>query len=325
MKKFFISMLAVAALAGCAKEETIVADQGTPIGFSTFVENATRADFYSGELALTTFDVYGTVTGTAGTVGIFDGVTVNGTVGSTWTYGDEYAQYWIPNADYDFAAIVNVDNTSKAKLGGVNATASMPTTVVYTTANQNDLLYAEAHVENAAANQGAVDFVFHHLLSKVKFTVSSNAEGGYYHEVTGITVSNFATATYTFDNVISLGLMDGGSWAGATDGNVEFADITEVTQASGAQVNADKLLVPTAASFRVEFTVNLYKGGTLLGTTTYKDGDADTTNNAIEVTTDLVKGNAYNFTINCSVGNPITFTVTQNPQWAGNSNVPVLQ
>jgi hypothetical protein len=78
MKKLFISMLAVAALVSCSKEQTIVADKGELIGFNSFVENSTRADAatdpsYSTTagkgVALTQFNVYGAVEG----VNIFNG------------------------------------------------------------------------------------------------------------------------------------------------------------------------------------------------------------------------------------------------------------
>ena len=332
MKKFFISMLAVAALVGCAKEETIVADQGAPIGFSTFVENATRVDYSNSETPLEEFNIYGTVSGTVnggGTVNIFDGDQVTGEVGyqdadptkpNIWTCTE--TQYWIPGADYAFAAVVD------ATIGADDVDDYGMPTELHTiadpaiTGNMHllDMLYDEKTVAgtNVTANYDTpVNFTFQHLLSKVHFTVTSTAQGDYYHKVREIKVYNFASGTYTLST---------SSWAGETSTPVSFAGIDKVSSANTDGVaNADKLLVPTANSFMVEFIVDLYKGTTLLGTTTYKDGDADTTNNAIEVTTDLVKGNAYNFTINCSVGNPITFTVTNDPQWTtDNNDVSVL-
>jgi uncharacterized protein YcfL len=45
MKKILISMLAVAALVSCSKEESILVDQGEAIAFgNAFVDNSTRAD-----------------------------------------------------------------------------------------------------------------------------------------------------------------------------------------------------------------------------------------------------------------------------------------
>lgn len=322
MKKIFFAAIALVALASCAKEEFVSVNRQAISFGEAFVDNATRADYSDGQ-ELTTFDVFGTVTGTAGTVNIFAGIPVTGTVGAaTWSYDQQYAQYWIPGADYNFAAVVDADG-----VGTSTATYGMPTTLTSTadatTGVRNDLLYAEAHVEDAAANQGVVDFTFFHLLSKVHFTVTSTAQGGYYHEVTGISVSSFKTATFTLDNAITPGTIDGGTWAADTaDTNalsVPFADIAEVSSTNGTTgvSNADMLLVPNAADFKVEFTVNLYKGNTLLGTTSYTGVNAKT------VSTDLLKGNAYNFTIACSVGNPIQFTVTNDPTWGTQQDVTI--
>ena len=107
MKKFFIAIVALAAAVSCSNDDIISIDRQA-IGFGNpFVENSVRADYSDGQ-ELTQFNVYGTVTGTAGTVNIFEGVPVTGTVGATeWSYAEQYAQYWIPGADYNFAAVVD--------------------------------------------------------------------------------------------------------------------------------------------------------------------------------------------------------------------------
>ena len=140
MKKLFISMLAVAALASCSQEDVIVADKGDLIGFNSFVENSTRAtDPTYGAQPLTQFYVYGTVQGTGnGVVNIYDGDVVTGTVGNTvWSCGVK--QYWIAGAQYNFAAVVDVDKDNDKLPDGVtvDTTTGMPKTIVYTTANQN--------------------------------------------------------------------------------------------------------------------------------------------------------------------------------------------
>ena len=295
MKKTLFAIIALAvAAAACNKADVISVDRQLIAFGNAFVDNATKATdpTYSGTADLSSFNVYGTVTGTVGTVNIFDGVAVTGTVGTTeWSYAEQYNQYWIPGADYDFVGIVDADAVTQNG-------HKMPTTITYKTAGQKDLLYATAHVEDATATEAAVNMTFSHLLSKAQFTVTSSAQGGYYHSVTGIKVSNFETGTYT---------INGGTWAGTTAKNIEFGDVAEVTAASGAKTNTTQmLLVPNAATFNVIFTVDLYKGTTKLGTET----------KTIAVENDLVKGNAYNFTIACSVGNPIKFTVTSDPTWA---------
>ena len=74
MKKVLFALAAVVALAACSKEQTLVTPQPDAIGFGQpFIENATRATdpTYGTTNKLTKFNVYGTVTGTAGTVNIY--------------------------------------------------------------------------------------------------------------------------------------------------------------------------------------------------------------------------------------------------------------
>ncbi len=300
MKKIFFAVVALAAMSSCSKDQTVAEAPQQEIQFgNVFVDNATRVD-YSNADALQGFTVYGTVSGTingSGTVALFNGdgatVTRNGAAyRAAWTCSE--SEYWIPGANYKFAAVV--DATASVEGGLPTTLTTVADDALTGNMNLKDMLYAEASVAPAVADQGIVEFTFSHLLSKVKFTVKSNTEGDYYHTVTGIKVSNFQTGTYT---------INGGTWAGTGSKDVAFADIANVTNATGAKSNADMLLVPNAAKFNVTFTVDLYKGGSKFGTET----------KTIEVDTDLVKGNAYNFVINCSVGNPIQFSVTNDPSW----------
>lgn len=315
MKKAIIALAAVVALAACSKEDVISIDRQAIAFGDAFVENSTRADYST--TSLTEFYVYGTVTGTAGIVNIFDGDKVTKTLqnstdigdANTWWYAASNAQYWIPKASYNFAAVVD------ATVGTNDTAYGMPLTLTTqaddaTEGNMylKDMLYATATATvNAEGTPSAnpVNFNFSHLLSKVKFTVTSNAMGGYYHTVTGIKVSNFETGTYTIAE---------GTWAGVTAKDVGFAEIENVSSTdTKGKSNAERLLVPNTASFNVTFTVDLYKGTTKLGT--------ETITKAVE--TDLVKGNSYNFTIACSVGNPIKFGVTNDPTWGDPTDVAI--
>lgn len=336
MKKLFISMLAVAALASCSQEDVIVADKGDLIGFNSFVENSTRAtDNTYGAVALTSFYVYGTVQGTGnGVVNIYDGDVVTGVVGEkekdengnetnvdkAWSC--DVKQYWIADAQYNFAAVVDVDkdtDTDELPDGVTVDENGMPETIAYTTANQNDLLYADATATGKATGNGKVNFTFEHLLAKAQFTVTSNTEGGYYYTVKDIKVSNYAGGTYIIADE---------TWTPGTPSDVEFSNVEYVTSNDkNGKTNATQmLLVPTTNDFKVSFTVEIWNGDgegddeVLLGQTVYKDGDTDTAHNALPVATDLVKGNTYNFNLNLSVGELIQFTVTTNPTWANGSD-----
>lgn len=297
--------MTIAALAAsCNKAEVIEVNRQAITFGEAFVDNATKAtDPTYGAVDLTKFNVYGTVTGTAGTVNIFNGVEVTGSVGETvWSYGSEYAQYWIPKANYAFAAVVDATVASDDEY-------DMPvtlSTVVDEDGNLKDMLYASAAVANATADQGPVNFTFAHLLSKAQFTVTSNTAGGYYHSVTGIKVSNFETGTYD---------VAAGTWTGSTAKDIQFGSVEKVTATdTQGKTNATQmLLVPNADAFNVTFTVDLYKNGVKLGTEP----------KTIEVDTDLLKGNAYNFTIDCQVGAPIKFSVTNDPTWADTTEVGI--
>lgn len=340
MKKIFFAAIALVALASCAKEEFVSVNRQAISFGEAFVDNATRAD-YSVAGNLKKFYVYGTASGTmqgGGTVNIFDGDEVTGTVGNNvWNCTE--TQYWIPGANYAFAAVVDatVDNTTDdVDANGMPAKLHTKLdTAVTGSMHLLDMLYAEATVDGDDVTVGyntPVNFTFQHLLSKVHFTVTSTAQGDYSHKVIGIKVYNYSDGTYTISK--NADGEDTSSWTGDTAAAVEFADINNVKGVkdaitgnitAGSVSNADMLLVPTTDSFKVEFTVNLYKSTTkdgvttktLLGTTSYT-GDS-----AKIVSTDLVKGNAYNFTIACSVGNPIQFSVTNDPTWGTQPDVTI--
>lgn len=342
-------MLAVAALVSCSKEQTVSFDKGDLIGFNSFVENSTRATdltYGAGAQPLTQFYVYGTVQGTGnGIVNIYDGDVVTGTVGEKETITDENGdqievdkawscdvqQYWIAGAQYNFAAVVDVDKDTNNLPDGVtvDTATGMPETIAYTTANQNDLLYADATATGKATGNGKVNFTFEHLLAKAQFTVKSNTEGGYYYSVKDIKVSNYAGGTYTiaYADANNDG-KDDGTWAPGTATNVAFGDVEYVTKGdtNGKTNDTQMLLVPTATDFKVSFTVEIWNGDgegddeVLLGQTVYADNDTDDVHNALSVTTDLVKGNTYNFNLNLSVGELIQFTVSEDPEWTAGNN-----
>ena len=304
MIKLLISMLAVATLASCAKEETLSFDKGEAIQFgNAFVDNATRATdkSYSGDKALEAFNLYGTVTGTAGTINIYNGCQVTGQVGTNvWTC--PVKQYWIAGASYKFAAVV--DGTVGSTDGdGMPLTLTCNTAVVDNV--QKDLLYATAGpITGLEKDNQKVNFTFSHLLSKAQFTVKSNTEGGYYYSVKNINVNNYVNGTYTISSK---------TWAGTGDkANTAFGNIEKVTNTAtnGLTCEFQRLLIPTTADFTVSFTVELWND----------NGDAadvklSTVDYTKTVTQDLDAGCAYDFNLDLKVGELIQFTVTQKPTW----------
>lgn len=176
MKKILIALCAVATLASCTKNEVLSYDQEA-IGFdNAFVDNSTRSvvdHSYSTSNMFSSFQVYGFVAGQqdAASVPVFGaaGVTVTGSGtgnNANWTYDDNFVQYWIAGAIYNFSAVAPVTNAWTKTAADKDAT-----TLSFTNDGVTDLLYAQNPVYTAkAAENDTVAFTFRHVLSKVKFS-----------------------------------------------------------------------------------------------------------------------------------------------------------
>ena len=312
MKKILFTMLAVAALVGCSKEEILSHNKGEAISFgNNFIDNATRAaiDGSYTTATLDAFKVYGAVETTTDDVfvNIFNGVDVtkektNGTdIGdsaqNTWWYNAESVQYWIDGKDYKFAAVVD---------GTVTATdaAGMPTKLTVDATAQKDLLYA-----SSTATSGPVAFTFKHLMSKVKFSANVAAMAdAYSYRVTGISVNGVAdggvytigAATPWAANNTTYDL----AFGNIADNNGNLAELTSGN--ANVESNYARLLVPQTVT-SVSFTIDLYKDSANINTEVV---DIDDLEIALEA------GHAYNFTIDLAApGAPIMFGVTEVEGW----------
>ena len=306
MKKLLISMLAVATLASCAKEETLSFDKGEAIQFgNAFVDNATRANDYGPNKPLKEFKLWGTIEGAEGPTAIFANDTVTGTVGpdSEWNCTSK-TQYWIEGAKYNFAAVVG---------GTVTATNGLPSSIEYTADGNTDLLYARSNqYTGQASNNPKVAFDFKHLLSKIKFTLentTSNADkvGIYTYTLTDVAITNaITTGTYTVadtknaDNSYTV-KMTADAWTSKVANGMTFTGIDGVTNLSQSST-AESLIIPMNGA-KVSYTVNLYYGGKKI---TSKQGNA---------TVDFAPGCAYNLVVSTGLNNEIKFSVTTDPSW----------
>ena len=301
MKKIFISLLAVAALAACNKSEVIESNPGEAIEFGdAFVDNATKATdpSYSAN-DITKFNVYGTVNN----VVIYPGTEVtkdDAEYNSAWTC--PVNQYWIPGASYKFVGIVDGNKTNVTETTLVNG---MPTTISYKADGVTDLLcqtITKTANTDGTAN-GLVAFNFTHLLSKVNFVVNNNsaAAEGYSFLVKNIKFAGRTEATY---NLAS-------GWEDAKEGDISFADIAVASKATSNELATEMLLIP--GDVKVTFTVDILYNGTTITTTNY----------APATLYKIAAGNAYNFNVAVSVGEKIEFTVTKKPEWTNNPATPL--
>lgn len=296
MKKTLIAILALAAVA-CNKAEVVSVAEGEAIQFgNAFVDNATKADYSSTDIA--SFNVYGTVND----VNIYKATQVTKTDDYTkaWTCG--VTQYWIESAAYKFAALVDVpeENVTTDKNG-------MPVSFTYTADGTTDILYDYAVATGQAKGSNEiVAFTFKHLLAKAYFTVTNQTDDTKYtYTVSNVKVTNtYPNGTYTVYTTD-----DGtGTWGSYGDpSSTTFATINDVAFGK-PRTNAELLLIP-GASVGVSFTVTLFIDG----------NEVTSFDHAVANVVTLAQNSVYNFDVKLSPNDPIQFTVTAKPTW----NTPV--
>lgn len=323
MKKIFVGLLAIAALAACQKNETISV-VGTPaITFeNAAVNNATRAavDPSTTTSTISELSVYGFMNEVSGVV--FNNETVS-KEGNTWGYVN--TQYWTPGNTYYFAAIsplvtedgpVAVDY-SKASTDGVGVlTFTQPED-----AGSVDVLYDAKVVECGSNDMAPVGFNMNHLLSKVKFSFTNGfGNDNAYIKVTNIRMSAPASASI---NLAQANWWSTNQWVLAEGETVlEFGDMEEAMVGRGAKTESakERLTIPTSADqeYNVTFDVALYYGEVRAYTNTLT---TVITGAALEI------GKAYNFHATIDASNivpgegeenelkPIEFTVETVKDW----------
>lgn len=280
MKKLLLSLMAVAAMASCVKEQTLQTPEKMAISFSEFVNNSnTKAaidpTFNNGNTPLNAFYVWGFMTSNTGVV--FDKELVSrADAQSPWTY-DNLA-YWAPGRSYKFAALAPVNNDKlQVTLAQDNKYISNEGhlgTLAYENVDGTvDVLYAEDGVitpDPLAANPEKVELTFKHLLSKIKFTFTN----GLVNENNKMVVSDVKMVVPA-KGTIDLGVSPF-TWV-VTDNStitldfgkaIDKADETndQLAVAGVGEVENERLTIPIAttssiiSSYQVSFNVTLYNG-----------------------------------------------------------------
>lgn len=344
MKKILLSLAAVAMLAACSKEDTLVQQAPESIGFdNAFVENSTRSvndpsfSSASADKMFTDFAVFGYVENAS----LFNNVVVSGTaINGEWTYAN--TQYWITGAKYNFAAIAPAANgVDDVFTVAKNGNDYVGTTVLpFTNDGENDLLYAQ-NPQYQAGDTGTNDkvkFSFRHALSKVKFSFENdyNATAATI-KVHTIKIENaFATATATLGENSTAWASHAGTleldFGNASDNEAttdkESAEVAYADNNTYESLN-ERFLIPDAVpsvtiqengadvikvGYKVTFKVDLLVNGTFI-----KSYDHTAYANFTPVA-----GNAYDIKTTITASNidpehaqdPIQFTVTEIKDWA---------
>ena len=328
MKKIFVAMMAMAALAACSNEETLSFDKEA-IGFSNaFVNNSVRSidpSIVTG--TLDSFLVYGTTKGNhdgAQVVNIFENTLVE-KQSNVWNYAANLTQYWIAGNTYNFAAVVNANTKDALNAENVATNANgMPATLTYTADGKTDLLYAyNGGIVGLVSENPAVAFTFDHLLSKVKFSFFNESVAdtnvNYTYRVSNVTMTGSygkatcdvsAFPTYTWTEV------ENSTKATTTYGNIVATPAEGETQAENAAAikiasqktyfsNYENLVIPGTYNVNIKCTIELLIGDAVVDIINY-DKTASVT---------LAGGVAYNFVLKGKVGEPIKFTVTKVIDW----------
>lgn len=348
MKKIFICALAAGMFTACSQEETISQQSPTQISFAgAFVENATRAavDPSITTANITNFDVWGFMENTTGEVFTQEKVTK---AGSDWTYAG--TQYWVKDKNFYFAAVAPSDkpqtnikvNTTSA---GVNGLGVIDFTNV--DAGNIDLLYSAVGPLNGTTminDSKKVEFTFHHMLSKVKFTITN----GFAAENANIIITDIkmtAPKHATID-VSKDKWWEGHNWS-AVDGTVTLAfgnmdqtDTDLITSTDGKKLlpstksveSANECLTIPAVDtqeYTVTFSVEVRYGDVVA----YQAQQKTATIKGVA----LERGKAYNFVTTLDATNfsdqaeeeplkPIEFNVIAVDEWDYTpGEVPVAQ
>lgn len=301
MKKLFLSVLAIASLVACNKEDLIQTQAPSKIAFGdSFVENVTRTTTAYNRDNLISFDVYGTITKDGAVTNIFKGVEVKKT-NSVWSYDDQYTQYWLAGYHYDFAAVVDGVVTPDAN--------GMPETIAIDMTEQKDVLFATADCDFTATNTvETVTFTFNHMLAKAKFTVKNTmtAGSGFVYNVESIKIKN-ADKSGAYD-------VNNKAWTATGSYEADFG-ISAALAKDNQYVGQDVYLLPNASKdLDIEVKYNLTYNGTTLKEET----------KSLATKLNIEQGMAYNFVV--EFGNPgeeILFNADVQ-DWA-NGSVEIFQ
>ena len=325
MKKILLMLGAAAMmLASCTQNEVVEVAENRAIGFDAFVNNTTKVDIVDAQFAK--FWVFGAYDNTTSWTPFYTNDVVEKKQ-NVWTAAK--TAYWTASKSHRFAAYA--DGTSQLT-NGVEFKAATGTngTLKFTdyTVGENDLVaaVATAMTWDGSSEPSKVGFTFKHLLSKVKFTFTTDAANDYVMKIENLKiVAKGGTNPIVKAGCDFTGDNNGLNWTAASQGSRgEYTYATIDDCAGGTTNSAEEYVIPQNNALTVSFKVTFTdKSGTEIASKAGITGDL-----TITAESAWKAGYVYNYQVKINPENvndqlkKIEFDNISVDTWTNSTNQP---
>ena len=280
--------MALTVLTGCWQEEVVhpLADEAVPVGFEgEYVGNPTRTEMTTDWMKTAgegKFGVYGYKTGLG--YALFNNEKVDYVDGKTWTHTT--VRYWDKTGIYDFYAYAPYNAAGIKSTDGRFTFTGNQVFMPISDAGTEDIVVAEPHrgrsydyYHSATNANGRVNFIFHHILSKLTFQFKKHQDVVATITVTDVKIGFPTCKSWTWNQT------DNTAWGGC----VSYNGYAESGGTSSLTPPADELGITTSSEATPSFivvpvsTTNHAMSMTVTYQLQYTDGIKDTHTKTVSI------------------------------------------